>query len=160
MLSRIHQADDINTYDVGHWQLGDSLHNLPPEEHPKDTYGINIPELAEQQKHMTEWTEHLNENSQYSIINGALYSLQKPYKYAPDYPCLILPQTYRPHVMQQAHLQSGQMAALKTMHRIQDAFIWLGMKSDIMSFVAKCPKCVVHSKHVVRAPMGEINNLP
>ena len=156
MLSRIKQSEDINTYDIGHWQLGDPLNNLPPEESNKDIYGLKLHEVVEEQKAMTEWTEHLNEESPYIIVNGALYSSQRPYKYAPDYPRLVLPPKFRPQVVQQAHKDVGHMSTIKTMHKLQDAFVWPGMKKDLTEFIAKCPLCIAHSKHTVHAPMGEM----
>ena len=156
MLSRIKQSDDISTYDVGHWQLGDTIDDLPPDAQNKDIYDINLQELAKEQKLMTEWTEHLDEDSQYVIVNGALYSTKRPYKYAPDYPRLVLPPKFRQQVMQRSHLDVGHMAALKTMRKIQDAFIWPGMKNDIMQHVANCPICIAHSRKKVKAPMGEM----
>ena len=156
MLSRIKQADDINTYDIGHWQLGDPLNNLPPDESAPDIYGLNLKQVAEAQRSMTEWSEHVNEDSHYIIVNGALYSTKRPYKYAPDYPRLVLPQQFRHSVMEQSHLDVGHMATIKTMRKLQDAFVWPGMKKDIMDFIAKCPLCIAHSKHTVRAPMGEM----
>ena len=156
MLSRIKQADDISTYDIGHWQLGDPLHNLPPDEPLPDIYGLQLTEVVKEQQQMTEWTEHLNEDSPYIIVNGALYSTQRPYKYAPDYPRLVLPPKFRPAVIEKSHLDVGHMAMIKTMRKLQDAFVWRGMKRDILDYIAKCPTCIAHSKHKVHAPMGEM----
>ena len=48
------------------------------------------------------------------------------------------------------------MSTIKTMRKIQDAFVWPGMKKDLMDYISKCPLCIAHSKHKVHAPMGEM----
>ena len=156
MLSRIRQTEDISTFDVGFWQLGDRIPNLPPCDAPPDIYGLDLKQVAEQQQAMTEWTEHRDEDSQYIIINGLLYSTKRPYKYAADHPRLVLPKAARHNVIERAHLEVGHMSVVKTMRKLQEAFAWHSMKSDIAGYIAQCPTCLAHSQKPVRAPMGEM----
>ena len=156
MLSRIRQHDDISTFDVGYWQLGDQIPNLPACDSPPDIYGLDLKQIAQQQKLMTEWTEHRDEDSDYVIINGLLYSTRRPFKYAPDHPRLVLPKDARQIVVQKAHKEVGHMSTVKTMRKLQEAFAWPGMKADVSHFVSRCPTCLAHSQTAVRAPMGEM----
>ena len=48
------------------------------------------------------------------------------------------------------------MAALKTTRKLQEAFMWPSMLTDVKHFFARCPTCIVHSKRLPRAPMGEM----
>ena len=81
MLSRIKQADIINITTLAaqgcHWQLRDALDTLAPDEQNRGAYVINLQQLATEQCGMTEWTEHLKEDSPYIIVKGALYSSQR-----------------------------------------------------------------------------------
>ena len=156
MLSRIRQTEDISTFDVGFWQLGDRIPNLPPCDAPPDVYGLDLKTIAQQQHAMTEWTEHRDEDSQYIIINGLLYSTRRPYKYAADHPRLVLPTEARQSVIERAHKEVGHMSVVKTMRKLQEAFAWHSMKSDIARFIEKCPTCLAHSQRTVKAPMGEM----
>ena len=156
MLSRIRQKEEVATFDVGYWQLGDKLPQLPEDLTATDIYGLDIPEIARQQKDMTEWTEQHDQDSHYEVINELLYTTKRPYQYAADHPRLIIPPAWRPHIMKQAHIDVGHMSVIKTMRKIQEAFIWQGMRADITSFIAKCPTCLVHSRIQPRAPMGEM----
>ena len=156
MLSRIKQTEEVATFDVGYWQLGDQLPDLPPDDAPPNIYGLDLHELAQMQRGMTEWTEQHDDDSQYEIINDMLYSTKTPHRYAAEHPRLVIPPQLRSHVIGRAHQDVGHMSVIKTMRKIQQVFIWAGMKADIKSFITKCPTCLVHTKRVPRAPMGEM----
>ena len=156
MLSRIKQSDTINTFDADYWHLGDSLPQLPQDEQLPDIYGLDLNIVAQQQRLLPEWSEHDNEQSPYVRINGLLYSTQRPYKYAPDHPRLVLPPEQRRSVIAKAHKEVGHMSVVKTMRRAQQAFVWPSMKSDITNFIKSCPTCVIHSKRSPKTAMGEM----
>ena len=156
MLSRIKMTDSINTFDTSYWQLGDPLPDLPPDLTPADIYSLDLKTLARQQRGMTEWTEHNNEDSHFELINGLLYSTLLPHKYAADYPRLVLPQQQRQVVMARAHKDVGHMSTYKTMRHIQQAFVWPHMRQQIEQFIALCPICIAHSKVNPKAPMGDM----
>jgi transposase InsO family protein len=90
------------------------------------------------------------------VIEGLLYSTKKPHGYAPEHPRLVLPPQMREQVIEQAHTDVGHMSVVKTMRKVQEAFVWPGMKTDIQRYVAKCPTCIVHSRRQPKAPMGEM----
>ena len=156
MLSRIRQRDEVSTFDANYWQLGDQLPNMPEDDPEPDAYGLDLRTLARQQREMREWTEHHDEDSQYVRLNDLLYSTQRPYKYAPDHPRLVLPEPQRAAVIKKAHEDVGHMSVVKTMRKLQEAFAWACMKSDVRRHVETCPTCIVHSKKVVHAPMGQM----
>lgn len=156
MLSRIRQREHISTFDVDHWHLGEELPELPPDDQQPDVYGLDLKALAIQQRDMSEWTEHYDDESAFQVINGLLYSINRPHKYAPDYPRLVLSHQQRPSVMERAHQEVGHMAFLKTLRKIQEAFVWPGMLKDVKRFVSRCTICIAHSKKIVKAPMGEM----
>ena len=58
--------------------------------------------------------------------------------------------------MQQAHLDVGHMAALKTMGKIQEAFVWPSMNREVKEFGSKCPTYIVQFKKVPKASMGNM----
>jgi transposase InsO family protein len=156
MLSRIRQRDEVATFDTEDWKLGDELPPLPPDEQDPDVYGLNLRQVSEQQKQMTEWTEQHNEDSHYMVIEGLLYSTKKPHVYAPEHPRLVLRPAVREHVVSRAHAEVGHMSVVKTMRKVQEAFVWPGMKRYIQDYVSKCPTCIVHSRQQPRAHMGEM----
>ena len=156
MLSRIRQSPQINTYDTDYWHIGDPIPPLPPHEPQHQAYRLDITMLAQQQRAMPQWDLQWDEDSGYLVIQGLLYYTEHPYKYAPDHPRLVLPPQVREKVMKQAHLEVAHMAAMKTTHKLQEAFMWPAMLREVKQFVAKCPICIVHSKHKPRAPMGEM----
>lgn len=156
MLSRIRQNEHISTFDVDHWHLGDALPDLQPDDPAPDVYGLDLQQLSQQQRTMPEWSEHFDDDSAYQVINGLLYSTRPPHKYAPDYPRLVLPPQQRERVVERAHLEVGHMSTHKTVRKLQEAFVWPRMRAEVDQLLAKCPVCIVHSKTVPRAPMGEM----
>ena len=156
MLSRIRHQEGVNTFDTEFWHLGEALPELPPDVTIPELYDLDLAHLKQQQKQMTEWTEHTNEDSDYQLINGLLYSTRCPHRYAAEYPRLVLPAQQRQKVILRAHQDVGHMATLKTMRHLQDVFVWPNMKREIDTCLAKCPTCIAHSKVQPRAPMGEM----
>jgi hypothetical protein len=105
---------------------------------------------------MPEYSEHLNDDSPYCLADGLLYSTALPYRYATDNPRLVIPPQLRDHVISCAHQEVGHMALMKTMRKIQEAFVWPSMKRHIQEWISKCPTCLVNSKIPSKAPMGEM----
>jgi hypothetical protein len=137
MLSRIRQYDTIATFDTDYWHLGDNLPLLPPDDATPDIYGLNLHLIAQQQRLMPEWTEHHDEDSEFEVINGLLYSTKRPYQYAADHPRLVIPPEQRDSIITRAHEDVGHMSVLKTMRKLQEAFAWPRMKSDTWAIVSK-----------------------
>ena len=77
----------------------------------------------------------------YEIIHGLLYSIVPPFTQAAIYPRLILPQQERAKIVDLCHQESGHSAFLKTMLRVQEAYVWPGMRKHIKEYVSKCTTC-------------------
>ena len=157
LLSRIKPKAEVATFDTGDWRMGDDLPDMPPDEelpifHPF----LNMCKVAEDQRQMDEWTEARDEETQYDIVQGVLYSMACPYKYAADYPRLVLPPSVREEVIKKSHEEVGHMAAIKTMRKVQEAYVLRGMKADIKGYVTNCPTCIVHRHKRRHEPMGKI----
>ena len=86
------------------------------------------------------------EDEEYQLIRGVLYSIKRPSYLAPEYPRLVLPQTYRNAVIDRAHKEVGHMAVWKTMRRISDAYVWTGLRRSIQKRIQVCPTCLLHSR--------------
>ena len=105
---------------------------------------------------MKEWEDAQDPESDYEVIRGNLYSLRRPYRFAADYPRLVAPKSVRERLMKEAHSEVGHMAITKTLRKLQEAYVWPGMRTDVKDFVRKCPTCVTHGSRAVRLPMGEL----
>ena len=126
---------------------------MPPDDQLPDIYQLDYTAIATQQKDMPEWLEHHDEDSQYIIINGLLYSTKLPYKYAPVHPRLVLPPQ---DAIATAHQHVRHMSVMKTMHKLQEGFTWPHMKCDVANYISRYPTCITQSKEVPRAPMGKM----
>ena len=73
----------------------------------------------------------------------------KTFQISTRLPSLFLPTKFKQHVMKQKNLDVSHMKAINTMRKIQNAFVWFGMKKDIVSFEANCPICIAHSWRTV-----------
>ena len=156
MLSRIKPRAEVATFDTGDWVTDSDVSQLPPDEKLPIFHNLDLKQVSEAQQEMEEWTEAADVDSQYDIVNSLLYSTARPSKYAADYPRLVLPEFARKEIMNKAHEEVGHMAALKTMLKVQEVYVWQGMKEDIKNFVKNCPTCIVHSQKKVHLPMGEM----
>ena len=105
---------------------------------------------------MTQWMEQHDEESDYEVVNGLLYSTRRPYKQAPFYHRLVIPPQQRHEVITRGHVDTGHMSVLKTLRKLQEAFMWPGMREDIKRILAKCPISVAHSSAKPHVPMGEM----
>ena len=72
---------------------------------PLEHDGLDLVIIREQQE--TEFSKELGlaqqPDSEYTIIDGVLYSMKRPHKHAADYPRLLLPQQFRDHVIDRSH---------------------------------------------------------
>ena len=162
MLSRIRHRQDpeIAVIDTEDW--------IDPNAFPEDETAHLLPLLhdglrlevvrEEQQQEFPDlWTRAQDEeDDDYELIQGTLYSMQVPNQSAPEYPRLVLPAAYRESVIDRAHREVGHMAVLKTMWRITEAYVWPGLRKDIRMRLRKCGTCVIHNRHPEHAPPGEM----
>ncbi|MCP3887667.1 MAG: DDE-type integrase/transposase/recombinase [Desulfobulbaceae bacterium] len=97
-----------------------------------------------------------NEESRFVIINNILYSIARPKYDAPQYPRLVLPAQFRDQVIARCHKDVGHQSLFKTMSRVQECYVWSGMKREIREWIQKCGLCQVHTKRPEKVPMGEM----
>ena len=86
------------------------------------------------------------EDEECQCIRGVLYSVKRSSYMAPEYPRLVLSQTYRNAVIDRAHKEVCHMAVWKTMRRISEAYVWTGLRRSIHKRLQVCPTCVIHSR--------------
>ena len=102
------------------------------------------------------YLEANNDDSTYVTINGLLYSIALPSCRAPDYPRIVLPQELRHQVMFRAHKEVGHSSVPKTLANIIQAYVWPGMRRDIVTFIKKCSVCQIYAKQKDRVEMGDM----
>ena len=93
------------------------------------------------------------EDEEHKLIRGVLYCIKLPSYMAPQYRMSVLPQKYRKSVVDQVHKDVGQMAVLKTMRRIPEAYVWTGLRRSIRKRLQACPTCLIHSRRRDRVQM-------
>ena len=163
MLSRIkHDIDnDIAIIDTDEPFDPDTL---PDDDHVTDTLplihdGLNLQTVAnDQRKEFPElWQRGKEEDDEdYDILNGVLYSAKPPNLTAPLYPQLVLPTDYREAVIDRAHRECGHLALWKTIRRITEAYVWTGLRRDVRLQLRHCAVCMTHNRHFQRHTMGEM----
>jgi len=82
-----------------------------------------------------------DEETSYVYENQILYSMGEPSKGAGRYPRLLLPQQYRGQVIDRAHGEIGHAGFAKTLIRVQDNYVWPGMRRHIREYLATCSRC-------------------
>ncbi len=107
----------------------------------------HIPLVDLQQQQQEQFADAFIEASQdiddspYVVENHVLYSLASPYKGAGSYPRLLLPQQYRGQVIDRAHGELGHAGFSKTLQRVQENYLWPGMRKHIREYLATCSRC-------------------
>jgi hypothetical protein len=121
---------------------------------------IDVSELIRAQK--DEFPDELIEAQQdvdaspYVIESNILYSLAEPHKYAGRYPRLLLPQSFRQKVIDRCHAEVAHAAFAKTLARVQENYVWPGMRKAIRTYLAHCTKCNVLTPPNPRILRGSI----
>lgn len=157
MLSRIKKREEIATFDTADWvREEDEIDEDPGLSLPIIHDNLNLEEVGQEQQTIDEWTETNDPDSSYDVIKGVLYSSKKPHQFAAEYPRLVLPPSARKSVIMRAHTEVGHMGALKTLRKVQEAYVWSGMKPDIESELKKCATCIAHNRKQIHLPMGEM----
>ena len=85
-----------------------------------------------------------------------MYSIALPSCRAPDYPRIVLPQELRHQVMFRAHKEVGHSSVPKTLANIIQAYVWPGMRRDIVTFIKKCSVCQIYAKQNDRVEKGDM----
>ena len=121
--------------------------------------GLNLQEIAQAQRSEFPdlWTlASSEEDDNYEIINGVLYSLAPPHSRAPLYPRLVLPKAFRAAVIDRTHKELGHVALWKCVQRLTEVYVWKGLRKDVQRHLSKCTTCLLHNPKPQRFPMGEM----
>ena len=97
-----------------------------------------------------------DDDSDYVPIADVLYSVRKPTFTAPDYPRLVLLFDYQAAVIDRDHKEVGHMAVGKTLDRLREAYVWLGMRKSMRTRLQLCPICQVHRRRPDHVPIGDM----
>ena len=95
-------------------------------------------------------------DSPYVIVEGALYSIQRPTPFSACYPRLVLPPPFHKQVVLRAHKEVGHMSLAKTLERVREAYVFPKMRSKVGTIIRSCPICVAHSRSRDKVPMGQM----
>ena len=90
------------------------------------------------------------------MTHDLIYSISRPQQGVAVYPRLLLPTASRENIMKRCHEESGHARLLKTLQRVQDHYVWPGMRKDVQRYLDLCGLCRVHHDRPEYAPMGEM----
>ena len=155
MLSRIKQLP-MAVLDVqAEWVAPDDT-DTPPV--PPLADELNREELSrlQQQEFPDEWQSAADGADGYVLCHGLLYSVRRPNKDTPRFPRLLLPERFRENIVNDRHITGGHCGVIKTMYRVQDHYVWPGMRRDIRNYYMQCGHCRVHEARPDRPTMGEM----
>lgn len=96
------------------------------------------------------------DESCYFLEQGLLHSLAQPYKNAGRYPRLVLPQQYRQRVIDRCHKDVAHSAFDKTLARVQEAYVWPGMRKHVREYLKTCTHCNTMTPPHRPVPRGEV----
>lgn len=143
------------------------LVQLMPEVDPPDVWKTDLIDPAElvtfQREQFpdayTEASQDLD-GSRYVIEQQLLYTLAEPSKHAGLYMRLLLPQQYRAQVIDRCHLEVAHSAHVKTLARVQEHYVWPGMRKHIREYISKCVLCNTVTPTNPPTPRGKIPTPP
>ena len=118
---------------------------------PAEVRRAQLAEYAEE----IEEAEH-DEESDYTYIGRVLRSERLPQQGAPLLARIVLPPRYQSEVIRQAHDNSGHSGSIKTMKRIQEDFVWKGMRRDVRTHVDGCARYKAFHVSNARAPPRDV----
>ena len=96
------------------------------------------------------------DGSTYILQNGLLHSIGEPHKNAGVYARLILPHVYRQRVIDRCHQEVGHAGYVKTLARVQECYVWKGMRRAIRVYLSHCVHCRVLTPPMEYAQRGEV----
>ena len=137
MLSRIKPRVDIDRNSL-------TINAVVEEDEiPWDFDSLEKSEIVREQRLMNEYRLGLEDDDDYAVTDGLLYTLVPP-PGKPEYPRLVLPPSARFRVIRRAHAEVGHQGMRKTLDRIQEAYKWPKMRKEVYVTLSKCAKCAVH----------------
>ena len=79
----------------------------------------------------------------YVLEESILYSISEPYRNAGRYKRLVLPHKYRESVIQRCHEEVAHAGFSKTLMKIQEAYVWPGMRQAVRDYLRLCTRCQI-----------------
>ena len=119
-------------------------------------YGVKPAEVRKAQ--VADYAEEIEEAqySDFTYIDLVLRIERLPQQGASLLAHIVLPPRYQSDVIRQAHESSGHSGSIKTMKRIQEDFVWKGMRRDVCTHVDGCARCKAFHVSSARAPPREV----
>ena len=118
---------------------------------PWDFNELEQNEIIQEQKEMPEYIQGIQQQNDYVIDQGLLYTL-KPPPGKTAFARLVLQPSARFRVIRRAHQEVGHQGMRKTMERLQEHCKWPGQRKDVWNVLHKCARCQVHSGQRKRPP--------
>jgi hypothetical protein len=156
MLSRISEGEIAVFEAAEEW--------ITPEEQenkaflPSQTDGLDNARVREEQRQKwpEEWEKGANNEDEYMLHDNLLYSTAKPSYRLAHYPRLMLPTGFRGPVIERCHAEAGHAGMFKTLTRIQEHYVWPGMRRHVQLVLDRCAQCQLQNARPERPPMGEM----
>jgi transposase InsO family protein len=121
---------------------------------------IDLHDLARRQKEQfcdayVEASQETDE-SPYIVQGSLLFTMAEPSRNAGRYLRLLLPQQFRQQVIDRCHAEVGHAAFLKTLARVQEHYVWPGMRQHIKDYIRHCVLCNSLSPNHPAHPRGTV----
>jgi hypothetical protein len=97
-----------------------------------------------------------DEDSDYILYRGVLFSEKLPHANAIEGPRLVLPEEFQLAEVERAHEAVGHMSVSKTLRRISEEVVWPGMRRSVQNFVRECARCAIFNRTRIHVPMQEV----
>ena len=123
-------------------------------------YGLKPAEVRRAQvaDYPTEIEEaQYDEESDFTYTDRVLRSERLPQQGAALLARIVLPPRYQTDVIRQAHENSGHSGSIKTMKRVQEDFVWKGMRRDVRTHIDGCAICKAFHSSSARAPPRDVD---
>ena len=122
-------------------------------------YGLKPAEVRKAQ--VADYAEKIeeaqyDEDSDFTYVDRVLRSERLPQQGASLLSRIVLPPRYQSDVICQVHESSGHSGSIKTMKRIQEDFVWKGMRRDVRMHVYGCARCKAFHVSSARAPPRDV----
>jgi transposase InsO family protein len=156
MLSRIKAPSEMAVFEVDEDWVESPINSETLT--PNEVDGLSNDEVrTAQRRQYAEEIELTHDiNDKFIIDNGLLYSISRPDAKQARYPRIMLPREFTDDIIKRCHLESGHSGLVKTLARIQEHYVWPGMRKQTQDYLNKCGLCIVSMRTQERPPMGEM----
>ena len=121
-----------------------------------DNLDLQAVRVAQRDEFPDEMTAAEEGKQGFLLHQDLLFSGNRASYTEPRYPRLLLPSQFREDIIKRCHLESGHSGHLKTMQRVQEHYVWPGMRKEIEVWYKRCPSCLVHTSRPEHVEMGEM----